>query len=197
MLATMLAQSYAKPQPHSTMRPAYVAEDGWPLEYAILDRVSDELAVGLARRGLDSRRRPRARPAAGRRVPRRVPRGRQARRDHRGGQRPPHTARAERASSRPRRPRPRCSRLPASRRTAASNVETVRPLRPRRGCSTSCASADETPPALADDPDRPVAIVFTSGTTGSPKGALVRQPPARVHHRRPTSATRGAPAAEA
>ena len=31
---------------------------------------------------------------------------------------------------------------------------------------------DATPPPLADDPDRPVAIIFTSGTTGLPKGAL-------------------------
>ena len=28
------------------------------------------------------------------------------------------------------------------------------------------------PAPLADDPDRPVAIIFTSGTTGLPKGAL-------------------------
>src|SRR5581483_9137916 len=27
-------------------------------------------------------------------------------------------------------------------------------------------------PELAEDPDRPVAIIFTSGTTGTPKGAL-------------------------
>ncbi len=30
----------------------------------------------------------------------------------------------------------------------------------------------EAPAALPDDPDRPVAIIFTSGTTGLPKGAL-------------------------
>jgi len=30
-------------------------------------------------------------------------------------------------------------------------------------------------PPLPDDPDRPVALVFTSGTTGQPKGALFRE----------------------
>ena len=32
--------------------------------------------------------------------------------------------------------------------------------------------AQRRPAAIADDPDRPVAIVFTSGTTGVPKGAV-------------------------
>lgn len=32
--------------------------------------------------------------------------------------------------------------------------------------------ADDALPELSDDPDRPVAIIFTSGTTGAPKGAL-------------------------
>ena len=36
-------------------------------------------------------------------------------------------------------------------------------------CGTGAVST------LADDPDRPVAIVFTSGTTGPPKGALFRE----------------------
>ncbi len=30
----------------------------------------------------------------------------------------------------------------------------------------------EAPPEIAEDPDRPVAIIFTSGTTGLPKGAV-------------------------
>ncbi len=34
--------------------------------------------------------------------------------------------------------------------------------------------ADGSPPKLKLDPDRPVAIVFTSGTTGEPKGAVFR-----------------------
>jgi acyl-CoA synthetase (AMP-forming)/AMP-acid ligase II len=34
--------------------------------------------------------------------------------------------------------------------------------------------ADESPPSLPDDPERPVAIVLTSGTTGRPRGAEFR-----------------------
>ena len=39
-----------------------------------------------------------------------------------------------------------------------------------------------TPPPLDADPDRPVALVFTSGTTGLPKGGRLRRAPARLHH---------------
>ena len=33
-------------------RIAYVSENGWPLTYAEIDRISDEVAVGLSRRGV-------------------------------------------------------------------------------------------------------------------------------------------------
>jgi acyl-CoA synthetase (AMP-forming)/AMP-acid ligase II len=45
---------------------------------------------------------------------------------------------------------------------AASTTELLAPLR----------VAGDPPPPLPEDPDRPVAIIFTSGTTGAPKGAL-------------------------
>src|SRR5262249_10460033 len=47
-------------------------------------------------------------------------------------------------------------------RTADALVDLLANLRVTNG----------TPPPLADDPDRDVAIIFTSGTTGTPKGAL-------------------------
>ena len=53
-----------------------------------------------------------------------------------------------------------------------SNVETVTPADGPDAMLHELRATDETPPALADEPDRPVAIVFTSGTTGLPKGAL-------------------------
>jgi acyl-CoA synthetase (AMP-forming)/AMP-acid ligase II len=48
---------------------------------------------------------------------------------------------------------------------------------PKRVIDTSSAVLElrvpgESPPPLDDDPERPVAIVFTSGTTGTPKGAV-------------------------
>ena len=43
-------------------------------------------------------------------------------------------------------------------------------LRPGPGSATGSADASRTD--LPPDPDRPVAVVFTSGTTGEPKGAV-------------------------
>ena len=108
---------------------------------------------------------------AGPRVPAHL-RGRgQARRDHRGRERPPLGARTRRRSSTS--PDPRLV-VTADDAPAADSVETVlarpagRRARRRR--------------ELDDDPDRPVAIIFTSGTTGLAEGRAVLQPPARVHH---------------
>jgi acyl-CoA synthetase (AMP-forming)/AMP-acid ligase II len=39
---------------------------------------------------------------------------------------------------------------------------------------------DEAPPVLPEDPDRPITICFTSGSTGSPKGALFRDKQVRA-----------------
>ncbi len=51
-LATMLPAIAREAGRQFADATAYVAPDGWALSYRDLDRVSDELAVGLARRGL-------------------------------------------------------------------------------------------------------------------------------------------------
>src|SRR5919106_5529146 len=51
-LATMLPATAREAARQFADATAYVAPDGWSLSYGELDRVSDELAVGLARRGL-------------------------------------------------------------------------------------------------------------------------------------------------
>ena len=45
-------------------------------------------------------------------------------------------------------------------------------VRARLDAARELRVAGGEPPPLEDDPDRPVAIVFTSGTTGLPKGAV-------------------------
>ena len=103
----------------------------------------------------------------------RVPRRGEARRDHRGRERPA-LDRERAAVLDARRTAARRSPRPASRPTASDDRAG---RRRRRGAPTASAHgcASRRRPRrrrVADDPDRPVAIIFTSGTTGLPKGAL-------------------------
>jgi acyl-CoA synthetase (AMP-forming)/AMP-acid ligase II len=151
-------------------RIAYVAPDGWALTYHDLDRVSDELAVGLARRGLatgdvlalvlpPSPEYPVAYLAAAKLgaittgVNNRLTAIEQS-------------AVLETAS-------PRLTLAwPGLDAGGAPNVEVVNPSDGPESMLHNLRAHGEAPPPLPDDPDRPVAIVFTSGTTGVPKGAL-------------------------
>ena len=57
------------------------------------------------------------------------------------------------------------------------------------GVAATMRVRNEAPPALPDDPNRPVAICFTSGSTGAPKGALFRDMQLRAIARLDTGGT--------
>ena len=153
-------------------RRALVAEQGWSVSFAQLDRLTDEVAVGLARRGV----------SPGETVALLVPSsvdyivlyGALAKLGA-------VTAGVS-------------SRLPAPERTVLANdvagadraiataamadgmaigidvIEVSLADAPGSVCA-DLRARDEAPPPLPPDGDRPVAVVFTSGTTGVPKGA--------------------------
>jgi acyl-CoA synthetase (AMP-forming)/AMP-acid ligase II len=149
-------------------RNAYVAEAGWPITYSDLDRVSDEAAVGLQSRGV----------GLGDVVAVVLPPG------------PDflvtYLALAkigaitagvnDRLSPRERRlvlERAEPSLVVSTDQLALDPFPTVT-LEPAASVATilSGLRADGPLPAqLPEDPDRDVAIIFTSGTTGVPKGA--------------------------
>jgi acyl-CoA synthetase (AMP-forming)/AMP-acid ligase II len=146
---------------------AYVAPRGWPLTYAALDHVTDEVAAGLAARGVGEG-------------------------DVVGLVLPPgveylvsYLALAKLGAI----TAGVNDRLAAPERAAILAVAGPKAVIAAPGfggeydvveVTTADALADllptlrvenGTPPTLADDPDRDVAIIFTSGTTGTPKGA--------------------------
>src|SRR5580765_7783348 len=132
-------------------RIAYVTEQGWSLTYADLDRISDEVAGGLAREGVRE----------GDVVALVLPPGAEYLLAYCAAAKLGAVTAGVN------------DRLAERERTAV--LELADPKLTIDDASTMLAELrvpGATPPPLADDPDRPVAIIFTSGTTGLPKGAL-------------------------
>jgi acyl-CoA synthetase (AMP-forming)/AMP-acid ligase II len=147
---------------------AYVAPRGWPLTYLDLDRVTDEVAAGLARRGI------REGDVVGLVLPPGVEylvcyvalaklgaitagvNDRLA---------PPERAAILAVAG----PELVIAAPGYDGTHEAVEVETADAL---ADLLPTLRVAGAAPPPLPDDPDRAVAIIFTSGTTGTPKGAL-------------------------
>ena len=151
--------------------PAYIAPDGWPLSFRELDHLSDEVAGGLAHRGF----------GIGDVVALVLPPGPEYLVAYLASAKvgaitagvndrlspPERSAVLDLAG--PRLVIAGTGAAPTGHDTlevgrAESIDDLLRPLR----------VAGAAPAVLHPDPERPVAIIFTSGTTGAPKGALYR-----------------------
>jgi acyl-CoA synthetase (AMP-forming)/AMP-acid ligase II len=169
-LATMLPATAHEAARHFADAIAYVAPDGWTLSYRDLDRVSDELASGLSRRGL----------AAGHVLALALPQGPEYLLSYIAAAKlgaitagvNDRLTQDERAgvlgSAGPR----LVLADPALATDGDWDVELVEPAPDGGALLRTLRVPGESPPPLAADLERPVAIVFTSGTTGLPKGAL-------------------------
>jgi len=150
-------------------RTAYVTPQGWSLSYRDVDRLSDEVAVGLARR----------RVGRGDVVALALPPGAEYLLGYlaaaklgaiTAGVNTRLTASErgvviERAD-------PRFALTTPDTATDACASEVVADADDISGCLAGLRVPGAAPPVIKASPDDPVAIVFTSGTTGAPKGAL-------------------------
>ncbi len=156
-------------------RVAYVAADGWPVTYRELDKLSDEMAVGLLRRGV------RDGDVVGLAMP--------SNPDYivaygaldkigacAAGVNPFLMARERRDALATATPRfvIATAALTDGIPDGAEVIE-IREAETADDIARDVRVADEAPPILSVDPDRKMAIVFTSGSTGLPKGALFRE----------------------
>src|SRR5262245_22234054 len=137
-------------------RTAYVTEAGWGVTYADIDRVTDEVAAGLAARGV----------GAGDVVALLLPPG------------PEYLFAYGAAAKLGAITAGVNDRLSERERTAVLEVADPKLVIDDAaadhldGVLAAYRVRGEAPVALPEDPDRPVVILFTSGTTGLPKGAL-------------------------
>lgn len=165
----MLPATTAEAARRFAERIAYVSDDGRTLTYADLDRISDEVAVGLARRGVGE----------GSVVALVLPPGPEYLLAYLAAAKlGAITAGVNDRLS----PRERDAVLAQAAPTlvitapgfAPGRHEAVEvPVGDAAGARLAPLRVDgASPPPLPDDPDRSVAIIFTSGTTGLPKGAL-------------------------
>jgi len=156
-LATMLPQTAREAARRHGDATAYVLPEGWTLTYRDLDRVSDEVAAGLVRRGVGEDDV----------VALVLPPGAEYVLTYLAAAK----LGAITAGVNER-------LLPSERDAVLGIVEPklVVAAEPAPSLDTLLphlrASGAAPPPPLPPDPDRPVAIIFTSGTTGLPKGAL-------------------------
>jgi acyl-CoA synthetase (AMP-forming)/AMP-acid ligase II len=148
---------------------AYVAADGWVLSYTALDQLSDEVAGGLEQRGV----------SLGDVVALVLPPGPEYLVAYLGAAKIGAITAGvnDRLTDEERsgvlgRAEPRLVVTLAGSAPGDHDAVEVRSATSTDDLLVGLRVAEHEPPVLLEDPERPVAIVFTSGTTGLPKGAL-------------------------